>query len=402
MNSHNSTPHTFACTRYIRLFLLASLSLIAFRAQAEGNEKENFFTPIITSVPSLTITPDARGASMGDAGVATYPDINAQHWNPAKYAFHDSQAGVSLSYTPWLRKLVNDINLVYLSGFYKLGDQDRQALSASIRYFSLGEIVITNENGDPINTINPYEMAADVSYSRKLSESFSGAVTFRFIASDMRTDAEGSVGTAFAADIAGYYHKYAIMGRNECLWTLGFNISNIGSKISYDFGNTYNFIPTNLRLGAGFAFPLDDYNNLSLNFDLNRFLVPSLPMQKSDETEEEFEARRQAYYTMSPISGIFKSFGDTNDGFAGELRKVNFSLGAEYAYNNQFFVRGGYHYESPSVGNRSFFSFGAGFKLNIFSLDAAYLISTAQSNPLDQTLRFSLSFDLDGLKNLMK
>lgn len=388
--------------REIITILTLLLVATAVSAQQSDGGKE-YFMPVITSVPSLSITPDARAGGMGDVGAATYPDINAQHWNPAKYAFNDSRAGVSLSYTPWLRKLVNDINLIYLAGFYKLGNSDLQALSASLRYFSLGEVAITDDNGTPINSIHPYEMAVDLGYSRKLSENFSGAVALRYILSDFRTDSEGAVGNAFAADVAGYYQKYLFVGRNECLLSLGFNISNIGTKISYDHGNTSFFIPTNMRLGGSFSFPMDDYNFLSLSLDLNRLLVPSRPVNTTgDPDDPDYLKKLDDYYNMSSITGIFKSFGDTPDGFSGELKKINLSIGAEYDYNHQFFARLGYHYEHPMMGNRQFFTFGAGFKLNIFSLDAAYLVSTAQSNPLDQTLRFSLSFDLDGIKSILE
>ena len=280
---------------YIITIILVSLFLPVYALAANGNSTKNEFNPINTGVTSLSITPDSRGASMGDLGVATDPDANSQFWNPSKYAFAYSQAGVSLSYTPWLRKLVNDIYLAYLAGYWKLGSSDLQALSASLRYFSLGEIVLTDNQGNAQNSITPYEMAFDVGYSRKLSDKFSMGVVFRYIYSDLGfhydessvSDASGA--SAFAADISGYYTTYPIIGRNECQWSLGFNISNIGTKVSYDGGNENAFLPTNLKIGTSFLFPLAEYNTLSLNLDLNKLLVPSTPQVSNYETEEEYE-----------------------------------------------------------------------------------------------------------------
>ena len=360
------------------------------------------FNPVTVGVPSLTIAPDARGGGMGDIGAATDPDVTSQYWNPAKYAFAYSKAGVSLSYTPWLRNLVDDIDLIYLSGFYKLGDSDMQAVGASLRYFSLGYIQMTDHSGAPLTSVNPYEMSLDVSYSLKLTESFSGAVALRYIYSDLGSGLDDmEPGSAYAADIAGYYNNYFMMGSNECLFGLGVNVSNVGSKISYDGGNRSYFIPTNLRVGTSVLFPMDDYNTLSFNVDANKYLVPTSPDLKGLDSAERQE-KLDEYQKTSPISGIFKSFSDAPGGAKEELKEIMWSFGAEYAYDNKFFVRGGYFYESPEKGNRQYFSMGAGFKLTAFQMDVAYLISTVPSNPLDQTLRFSLSFDMDGLKNLMR
>lgn len=339
---------------------------------------------------------------MGDNGAATTPDVSSQYWNPAKYAFSYSKAGVSLAYTPWLRKLVNDVALAYLSGYYKIGDSDLQAIGASVRYFSFGEVAQYNYDGTFYNNLNPYEMAIDVSYSRKLSENFSMAVALRYIHSDMGSgddddlQADGSV----AADIAGYLEKYVMLGSAESLWSFGFNVSNIGNKVSYDGGTTNQFIPTNLRIGTGLLYPLDDYNKIGIYLDLNKYLVPSEPVQEADESLEDFEARKEDYNSMSAISGIFKSFHDAPGGFSEELKEINVSLGAEYSYDDKFFVRGGYYYENENKGNRQYFSLGVGFRMSVFQIDAAYLISTIQTNPLDQTLRFTLSFDMDGIRNL--
>lgn len=372
---------------------------------ANAQDMKNEFNPITTGVVSLGIVPDARGASMGDLGAATDPDANSQYWNPSKYAFAYSKAGVSISYTPWLRKLVNDIYLANLAGYWKLGQEDNQAVSASLRYFSLGEVSMTNDEGASINSINPFEMAFDLGYSRKLSESFSMGVALRYIYSDLAFDDSSSSddtkgASAFAADISGYYTTYPIVGRNECQWSLGFNISNIGSKMSYNGGNEPAFLPTNLRLGTMFMFPLADYHSLALSVDVNKLLVPAKPRLTDFEDQIAYEDALQDWKDMSPIAGVFNSFTDAPGGAKEELREINYSIGAEYNYNQQFFLRGGYYHESTYKGNRQYFGLGAGFALNIVRLDAAYMIATAQSSPLDQTLRFSLTFDMDGLTNL--
>lgn len=373
------------------------------------------FNPVETGVTSLSIAPDARGASMGDLGAATDPDANSQFWNPSKYAFAYSQAAVSLSYTPWLRKLVNDIFLANLSGYWKIGSGDNQAISASLRYFSLGEVT-SNMPGDVGTTsINPYEMAIDVGYSRKLSEKFSMGIVFRYIYSDLGYNSTSDVGdnqtgaSAFSADISGYYTTYPIIGQNECQFSWGWDISNIGSKVSYDRGANPAFLPTNLRIGTSFMFPLADYHTLAISLDLNKLLVPTRPRQKDytkieDGVEvpdqEAWQRAYQDWQDMSPITGIFKSFNDAPGGMSEELKEINYSLGAEYSYNQQFFLRAGYYHESQWKGNCQYFGFGAGFSLNVVRLDASYMLSTAQSSPLDQTLRFSLTFDMEGLKGL--
>ena len=388
-------------------------AIMAFSMQAMGADNpKNQFNPVQTGVTSLGIAPDARGAAMGDLGVATEPDAYSQYWNPSKYAFAYSTAAVSLSYTPWLRKLVNDIYLANLAGYWKIGGGDNQAVSASLRYFSLGEVNLTDDGGVVTNSVNPYELAFDLGYSRKLSEKFSMGVALRYIYSDLAFSeaysAEQQTGaSAFAADISGFFTSYPIIGRNECQWSWGFNISNIGSKVSYNDGNDPAFLPTNLRLGTTFTFPLAQYNNLALSLDINKLLVPTRPRQSDYMAEdgnydsEAYEAALEDWRNTSSISGIFKSFSDAPGGFSEELKEINFSVGAEYNYNQQFFVRAGYFYEHPDKGNRQYFSFGAGFSLNVIQLDASYMLATAQSSPLDQTLRFSLTFDMDGLKHLL-
>ena len=391
---------------------IAAILAIAISIPAIAQDGKNQFNPIQTGVTSLNIAPDARGAAMGDLGAATEPDAYSQFWNPSKYAFAYSTAAISLSYTPWLRKLVNDIYLANLSGYWKIGGSDNQAVSASLRYFSLGEIDMTDDAGVAVNSVNPYELAFDLGYSRKLSESFSMGVALRYIYSDLAFSdaysAEQQTGaSAFAADISGFLTTYPIIGRNECQWSWGFNISNIGSKVSYNDGNDPAFLPTNFRLGTTFTFPLAQYNNLALSFDVNKLLVPTRP-RESDYTandgtfdSEGYENALDEWRNTSSISGIFKSFSDAPGGFKEELKEINFSVGAEYNYNQQFFVRAGYFYENPDKGNRQYFAFGAGFSLNVVQLDASYMIATAQSSPLDQTLRFSLTFDMDGLKSLL-
>lgn len=388
------------------MVVLCLLSVAETRAQ----DMKNQFNPIVTGVNSLNIAPDSRGGSLGDVGAATDPDVNSQYWNPAKYPFTISRAGLSISYTPWLRKLVSDIDLAYVAGYVRLGDY--QAISASMRYFSLGEVPIRQDATDPGYSIHPYEMSVDVAYSRMLSETFSAAVALRYIYSDLAwKEAEDvSAGSAFAADIALYYNKYLMMGQRECLFALGLNLSNIGSKISYDGGNTSQFLPTNFRLGASLMIPIDDYNTIAFSADLNKLMVPTKPTieQYAEETGESIDditgyanwIQSQGYNDISPIKGIFKSWGDAPGGFKEELQEIQVSVGAEYTYHNQFSVRAGYHHESENKGNRKYFTVGAGFRMSVFSLDAAYLVSTAQSNPLDQTLRFTLSFDLDGIRDL--
>lgn len=374
-------------------------------ANAADNAK-NEFNPITTGVTSLGIAPDARGASMGDIGAATDPDANSQYWNPSKYAFAYSKAGVSLSYTPWLRKLVNDIYLANLAGYWKLGSDDNQAVSASLRYFSLGEVNMTDGEGNTTSSVNPFEMAVDLGYSRKLSESYSMGVVLRYIYSDLAFDESSSSdqmkgASAFSADISGYYTTYPMVGRNECQWSLGWNISNVGSKVSYNGGNNPAFLPTNLKIGTMFMFPLADYHNLALSVDFNKLLVPTRPRLADYQDQLAYDDALQKWKDMSPITGIFKSFTDAPGGFKEEVKEINYSLGAEYNYNQQFFLRAGYYHESKFKGNRQYFGLGAGFALNVVRLDAAYMIATAQSSPLDQTLRFTLTFDMDGLRDLL-
>ena len=385
-------------TKNRRIWLTLFLACIAVGVM-RAQDKQNMFNPVNFGVTSLAIAPDARAGAMGDVGVATEADANSQYWNPAKYPFNIARAGVSASYTPWLRKLVNDINLANLAGFYRIGDYS--ALSASLRYFSLGEVFLSED--EDAMSISPYEFSFDLGYSRMLSECFSMGVALRFIYSDITYDytAESSAGKAFAADIAMYRNGYFMMGNRECSLAWGLNINNIGSKISYGGDDNAEFIPTNLRLGINLTIPFNDYNRFSISADANKLLVPTYPKQKEGESEEEYTDRVQReYYDVSPISDIFKSFGDAPNGFKEEMQEIQWSLGMEYTYNDRFSLRAGYHHEAANKGNRKYFTAGAGFHMSIFTIDAAYVFSTSQSNPLDQTMRFTLGFDLDGIKDM--
>lgn len=394
------------------LIIVLIATAIPVASFAQDDIKDEDFNPVNTGVTTLGIAPDARSTGMGYLGAATDPDVNSQYWNPSKYAFAYSAGGLAISYTPWLRKLVNDIFLAELAGYWKPGSGDNQAIGASLRYFSLGEVTMGNQaDGDVLQSINPYEFAFDLSYSRKLSEKFSMGVSLRYILSDLSwndsySGEENTAASAFAVDVSGYYVTYPMIGRNECQFAWGFDISNIGTKVSYDHGANNAFLPTNLRLGANFMFPLADYHSLAFGLDLNKLLVPTKPRTKdydmnTIEGQTAYEEALDNWQNMSPITGIFKSFSDAPGGFSEELKEICWSVGAEYAYNQQFFGRMGYYYENSMKGGRSYFGFGAGFSLNVVRLDASYMLATAQSSPLDQTLRFTLSFDLDGLRDLL-
>ena len=353
------------------IFVVLLLTLLSLEMQAQ--DKRDMYNPVNYAVISQTIAPDARAAGMGDVGAATDPDVNSQYWNPAKYPFTISRAGVAMNYTPWLRQLVSDMDLAYLAGYYRIGNYS--AVSSSIRYFSLGEVY--------------------------LGSSISGG----WIHSDMRYDysEDSSPASAFAADIGLYYQNYLNIGARECQLGLGLNISNIGSKITFSGDEESQFIPTNLRLGTSLMIPVDDYNRFTISADANKLLVPTIPKQEEGETTEDYRQRVISQYSdVSSISGIFKSFSDAPNGFKEELEEIQWSVGAEYIYHDQFSIRAGYHHESENKGNRKYFTVGAGFRMSVFSLDAGYVISMAKSNPLDQTLRFTLSFDMDGIKDLFR
>ena len=384
---------------YNRRRCLCLLALLPAMAIAD-DYKTTTFNPVDHAVVSQTIAPDARSAGMGDVGCATDPDVNSQYWNLAKYPFCISRAGVALNYTPWLRQLVSDIDLAYMAGYYRIGDYG--ALSGSLRYFSLGEVYTSDESD---MTVNPYEMSVDVAYSRMLSETFSMGVGLRWIYSDLRYDysEDSKPASAFAADIALYYNNYVMMGSRECQLGLGLTATNIGSKISFYGDEESQFIPANLRLGASLMIPVDEYNRFTLAADANKLMVPTVPRQGVEESNSDYQDRvRREYSDISSIKGMFDSFSDAPGGFKEEMEEIQWSVGAEYVYNDKFSLCAGYHHESQSKGNRKYFTVGGGFRMSVFSLDVGYVISTAQSNPLDQTLRFTLAFDMDGIKDLFR
>ena len=391
----------FCNIRMMRVIaILFTIHYSLFTASAQDESKTTMFNPVEHAVISQTIAPDARAAGMGDVGAATDPDVNSQYWNPAKYPFCISRAGIALNYTPWLRQLVNDIDLAYLSGYYRIGDYS--AISGSLRYFSLGE-VFTSDGSDM--TVKPYEMSLDAAYSMMLSENFSMAAALRWIYSDLRYDysEDSKPASAFAADLAMYYNKYLMLGSRESQLALGLNISNIGSKISFYGDDESQFLPANLRLGASLMIPVDEYNRFTLTADANKLLVPTVPAQEEGESNTDYQDRvRREYSDISAISGVFKSFSDAPGGFKEEMEEIQWSIGAEYIYHDQFSLRAGYHHQAESKGNLKYFTIGGGFRMNVFSLDVGYVISTARSNPLDQTLRFTLAFDMDGIKDLFK
>lgn len=354
---------------------------------------------IQTGVSFLTIAPDSRAGGMGDAGVATSPDVSSQHWNPAKYAFAESEMGVGLSYTPWLRNLVPDINLAYLVGYKRL--DDRQTISSSLRYFSLGDITFMSDYGLELGSQKPNEFAFDMGYTRLLSEEFSGGVTIRYIRSDLTSGqmvngTETHAGNTFATDVAFYYQHQMRVNRKNSTLSAGINFSNIGGKISYTDGETKDFIPANLRLGLAYKTEMDRYNTICFTVDANKLLVPTPNPDNSGDILTGLGADK------SVVSSIFSSFGDAPGGMSEELKEINIAAGAEYWYNKQFALRAGYYYEDKAKGNRKFFTAGAGLKMNVFALDFSYLLAVAQNNPLANTLRFTLSFDFEAFSKQKK
>ncbi|TRW99748.1 type IX secretion system outer membrane channel protein PorV [Flavobacterium gawalongense] len=358
---------------------------------------------ITTGVPFLLVSADARAAGMADIGVASSADAFSQQWNPAKYAFAIDKQGFSVSYTPYLTDLVNDISLGQLTYYNKLNE--RSAFGGSLRYFGLGEIEL-RETGNPDEVpriVSPNEFTLDGSYSLKLSERFSMAVAGRYIHSSLKVatdNGDASPASSFAVDIAGFYQSEEIAYTDfNGRWRAGFNIQNLGPKISYDndeFSN--NFLPANLKVGTGFDFILDDFNKVALNLEFNKLLVPTPqnPDLNGDGTvtSEERAQNQQDYRSIGWVSGVFKSFGDAPDGFSEELKEFTYAVGAEYLYQDSFAMRLGYFHESPEKGAREFFSLGAGFKYNIVKVDVSYLFSASKvKNPLENTLRFSLTFN---------
>lgn len=379
----------------IILFILLSISSAKVYSQSSGQ-----LNAIQTVVPFLTIAPDSRSGAMGDAGVATSPDVFSMHWNPAKYAFIDGKGGAGISYSPWLRALVPDINIAYLTGYMRI--DAKQVVSSSLLYSSLGDIPFTDDFGNLQRNFTPNEWAFDMGYSRLFSKYFSGGIAFRFIYSNLTggTYSGGTAtkpGTSFAADISGYYHREIKIADKDGILAFGLNFSNIGSKMSYTDSKAPDFIPMNMRLGSAGTIKLDKYNTLTLTIDLNKLLVPTPPI---------YDLNRQIIAGKDPnVSvpvAIFQSFYDAPGGLKEELHEITYSFGTEYWYNNQFAIRGGYFHENATKGNRKYFTVGAGFKMNIFALDFSYLMPLAQNHPLARTLRFSMSFDFNPVKKAPK
>ena len=379
--------------RLFKIIAITALLISGSNLYAQFSGQDSTRRVITTAVPFLTITPDARAGGMGDAGVATSPDANSVHWNPAKLVFIEKNVGFSLSYTPWLGKIINDMSITYLSGYYKFTKE--QAIAVSMKYFDLGEIFFTDEVGNSTGDFNPREVAFDETYSRMLSQKLSVGLTGRYIHSNLTgnftssnasTGADAKPGNSVAADIAVYYNNdLTIFGSNSNL-ALGAVISNIGSKLTYSDQNNKDFIPTNLRLGTAVTTELDPYNKITFALDFNKLLVPSPQFDNSEKDK-------------SLLNGIFGSFSDAEDGVSEELKEVTLSAGAEYWYNKTFAARLGYFMESQDKGNRKYLTFGLGFRYQVFGIDFAYLIPKEQEHPLAETLRFTLLFSFDKAKN---
>jgi hypothetical protein len=393
----------------IRLFLLFAFAVVMTRSFGQDTEPADGSRVISTAVPFLTISPDARSGGMGDVGVATSADAYSMFWNPAKYAFIDKSFGFGIGYVPWLRSLVNDIGLASVTGFGKIGD--KQAVAASLRFFSMGAVMFTDNDGNELGEVKPNEWAIDATYARKFSREFSGAVAGRFIYSNLvpvdLANLSVQPGMSVAADIALYYHHdMEIKGMTGASIEFGMNISNIGSKMSYSSTSTVrDFIPTTLRLGPSFSMDLDDYNRLTVSFDLSKLLVPTPPVYAKDSNNNIIigaDGKKVIEKGMdpdvSPIKGMVQSFYDAPWGFKEEMQEIMFAVAAEYWYNKLFSVRTGYFYESKYKGDRQFFTIGAGLRYNVFGLDFSYLIPVKSNNPLQHTLQFTLLFNFDPAK----
>ena len=398
----------------MKKFFLSLAAVVCFSASIYAVTLPNYtdqMNPLITSMPSMSIAPDARAAGQGDLGVATEADFNSQYWNPAKYAYMYTNGGITANYTPWLRKLVSDIDLAYLAGFYNFGDLGG-GIGASFTYFSLGDVALTNASGDKIMDVRPNEWALDLSYFRKLHEYVSMSVAVRFMYSDLNNGSNSSIagGTemypawTMAADIALYYRQPFELPMGTSHFALGFSLKNLGGKMTYD-KVTQNFIPASMNIGASYELPCDKYNFLTFNVEANKLLVPSRKSKYTEgfdpNDETTWQMSQDAYSALNSAKGWFQSFNDAPGGFKEEFAEVRWGAGIEYSYNKQFFARAGYSYENFYKGNRNYITVGAGFHLSIVSLDVAYCIGLASSNPLDQTMRFTLGFDLAGIKDLV-
>jgi len=369
-----------------KFFIPILLALVSIKATAQESNRV-----ITTGVPFLLIAADARAGGMGDMGVATSADAFSQQWNPSKYAFAISKQGIGITYTPYLSNLVNDIFLGNLTYYNRINEQS--AVAASLRYFSLGDIELRDTFDQEPLIQSPNEFTVDVSYALRLSERFSMAVTGRYLRSDLKIQAsneDASAAGSFGVDVSGYYQSTEEnYGTFNGRYRLGFNIANIGPKVSYLPGKE-DFIPTNLKFGGGFDFILDDYNIVSANIEFTKLLVPTPPIR--DAAGNIVEGKDD---DVSFVSGIFQSFGDAPGGFSEEIKEFTYAIGAEYLYNNAFALRAGYFHESEIKGNRQFFTLGAGFKTNALNIDLSYLLNASDvNNPLENSLRFSLSFDL--------
>lgn len=382
---------------YKTFFITLCLFFPALSAMADNTLQRNQINSVSTAVPFLTIAPDSRSAAMGDIGVATSPDINSLHWNPAKYMFIESDAGVALSYSPWLRGLVNDMNLLYLIGYKRI--DNTQTIAGSLRYFNMGDIQFTDINGSFMLTGRPNEFAIDAAYSRMFSEKFSAALAFRFIRSDISSGIssvsgqKAKAGKSFAADIAVYYHSDLEVSEKTGYWALGADISNIGNKMTYSNEQQKTFIPINLRIGGSIGLNLDSYNKLSFSVDINKLLVPTPPLYLKDRFGNDSIVGKNR--DVGVVQGMFQSFSDAPDGFLEEMHEITYGFGLEYLYNNVFAVRSGYFHEHPTKGNRRYFTMGVGLKMKPVAIDFSYLIATrGRSNPLNNTLRLTLILNL--------
>ncbi|MBM1104611.1 type IX secretion system outer membrane channel protein PorV [Aurantibacter crassamenti] len=375
---------------------MKKLTIILFLVFAIKLSAQSEQRVITTAVPFLTIAADARSAGMGDMGVATSADAFSQQWNPAKFAFAERQMGIGVSYTPYLESIITDISLLNASFYNKINE--RSAFAVGIRYFTLGEIELRQSIDDPGTRVKPNELAIDGTYSLKLSPTFSMAVGGRFISSNLKLPQDPSVdsqgGSTFAIDVAGYYYsREKAYNSFDGRWRAGFNLSNLGGKIQYDEGGQENFLPANMKFGVGFDFILDQDNVIGLTTEFNKLLVPT--PQDFDGNGQIDATDNDEYQKIGAFSGVFKSFGDAPDGFGEELKEMTWAIGAEYVYQDAFMVRTGYFNESEEKGSRKFFTLGAGFRFKMAQVDLSYLFATSQvRNPLENTLRFSLTFNL--------
>ncbi|MDN3587346.1 type IX secretion system outer membrane channel protein PorV [Pedobacter aquatilis] len=382
----------FSALSAVLVFGKANAQVTIGNTQTNGSESNN----IITAVPFLLITPDARAGAMGDAGVAIIGDANSASINPAKLAFLEKPYGFSLSYSPWLKNLVPDINLAYVGGFYKL--DDRNTIGASLRYFSLGQIQLTDINQQDLGIANPNELAFDVTFARNFGKDFSLGTSLRYIYSNLASGQFSSTGqvragNALGIDIAGLYKTPTTMFGKNAIVSAGANISNIGTKMSYSDGGENYFLPTNFKLGGASTIEIDDFNTFTFALDFNKLLVPTQPIYDSNNN-----ILKGKDPNRSVPAGIFGSFSDAPGGISEEFKEVGISTGLEYWYNQQFAIRGGYNYQSPQKGDSRYFTLGAGLKYNVFNIDFAYLIADAQTSPLANTLRFSLLFNFGDKK----